>query len=184
MHMKRLAGLVDVVSREMDRIAGACVVGVMVLVIANIVLRQVFHRPVLGTYEIVGFLTALGVSLALARCAFQNGHIALDYIASRLPAKLQAGAGIIVNLVSFCFWALAAWRLGVYALSLKTSGVVSSTAQFPLYPVAMLIGAGLAGLCLVPLARLLQCWETVCGGSTSREPVCSTYVEPLRKAAR
>ncbi|MCR4443297.1 MAG: TRAP transporter small permease [Peptococcaceae bacterium] len=182
--MRKVAGVVDILSREMDRIAGACVAGVMVLVIANIVLRQAFNRPILGTYELVGYLTALGISLALARCAFQNGHIALDYIAGKFPVKLQAGAGVIINLISLCFWVLASWRLGVYGLSMMASGVVSSTAQLPVYPVVLLIGAGLAGLCLVLLVRLVECWETMYSGFMTKKLSRPGYMEPVRKAAR
>lgn len=154
--MKKFGGIVEGLSRTLDIIAGACLAGVMLLVVSNVLLRQILNRPILGTYEIVGYLTALGISFALARCSMQNGHIALDYIVNKLPKQLRMGAEIIVNACSLCFWVLSSWHLFKYGQSLMASGVVSPTAQVPVYMVVYLIGIGLFALCLVPLERLLR----------------------------
>ena len=39
-----------------DRLAGVCFFSVMVLVLTNIISRNVFKLPVLGTVELVGLL--------------------------------------------------------------------------------------------------------------------------------
>jgi len=155
--MDKFTGMVERVCREMDKIAGVCVVGVMALVVCNILMRKFFKQPILGAYELVGYLTALGVSLALARCAFEKAHIALEYIQNKFPGKLQTVIKFAINLTSLGFWSLCAWSLGKYAQNLMENGVVSPTAQLPLYPVVLLIAFGLLGLSLVSLVRLLEC---------------------------
>jgi len=153
---KTLTSLVTGLSQLLDRIAGLCMVAVMVLVVANILLRALLKHPILGTYEYVGFLAAAVIGLALACCAVQNGHIAVSFVVDRFPASMQAVVDIIVNTVALCFWGLAAWYLGKYAHSLSVNGVVSSTTQTPFYFFIYLVSFGLLVLCLVLLVKLIE----------------------------
>lgn len=182
--MKKFTGMVERFSREMDKMAGFCIVGVMILVVANILLRKIFKLPILGSYELVGYLSALAASLALASCALQNGHIALDYIVNKFPGKIQTVTSIFVNFIALCFWGFTAWHLGIYAQNLMVNGVVSPTAQLPVYPVVLLIGFGLVGLCLVSIVRLFECSGTLLAGMPVALPRESGYVEDVRKAVR
>jgi len=140
----------------MDRIAGLCLVSVMVLVVANILLRTIFNRPILGIIEYVGFLTAATIGLSLAFCAVQNAHIAVSFVVERFPARMRATIDVLVNTLACGFWGLTAWQLWVYAGSLAASGVVSSTAQVPYYPFVYLVSVGLFALSMVLLAQLVD----------------------------
>jgi len=153
---KQLSGFVTTLSRVLDMFAGLCMVAIMTLVVSNIILRVVFNQPILGTYEYVGFLTALVIGLALANCAVQNGHIAVDFVVERFPAKAQAITDIVINSVSLGFWCLASWQLLVYAASTVDKGLVSQTTQTPLYPFIYLVSLGFFALCLVMLVKLFD----------------------------
>lgn len=183
--MKSFNKLVEKFSSTMDRMAGFCVIGVMILVVSNILLRKVFKQPILGTYELVGYLTALGISLALAHCAIQNGHIALDYIVNKFPKKIHTLTDFAINLVALIFWVFSAWHLGLYAQDLMTKGVVSSTAQLPVYPFVLIIGFGLLGLCLVLLKKASESFLTLITDITLiKRPYQSAQVKYVRKAVR
>lgn len=144
--MERLTGLKERLSQEMDKFAGYCVVGIMLLVVSNIILRKAFKISISGTYEIVGYLTALAISLALAYCAVKKAHIGVDYIIGKFPKPMQKITSILISLGSAAFWSLTALQVGRYAVSLKKSGVVSSTAQIPIYPIVFLIAIGILAL--------------------------------------
>ena len=159
--MEKMTGIVGKLSREMDRLAGFCLVGVMLLVVCNILLRRLFKMPISGTYEIVGYLTALSISLSLAYCAVQNAHIGLDYIIEKFPKAFRSLSAILNNLIAASFWALTAWQIGCYAMSLIKSGDVSPTAEIPVYPVVFLIGLGFVALSLVSAVKFLQCARAV-----------------------
>jgi len=183
--MNKLTNLVAGVSRQLDTIAGFCLAGVMVLVVANILMRSLFNQPILGTYELVGFLTALGIGFALANCALLNGHIAVDFVVDRFPAKFQLLVGILVDLIGLIFWGYAAWHVGQYAKILATNGVVSATAQIPLYPIVYLIALSLVGLSLVLLARLINALGKVAMGmSLEKLPWQINLSDSARKAVR
>lgn len=152
---EKFAGMVKRLGYAMDILAGICLTAVMILIVGNILLRQLLNMPVLGAYEMVGYLTAIGISFALASCALQKGHISLDFVVDKLPGKLRRGAVVIVNALSFCFWILSSWHLIKYGQNLMATGIVSPTAQVPVYLVAFLSSVGFLGLSLVSLERLL-----------------------------
>lgn len=177
---------IEKLSTQMDKVAGFCVMGVMVLVVSNILLRKIFKQPILGTYELVGYITALAVSLSLANCAFQKGHIALDYIVNKFPDKVRNSTNLALNFISLCFWSLSTWHLAKYAHILFSNGVVSPTAQMPVYPIVLLIGLGLVGLSLVILIRFIESVLTsvVHISLFFKNPYHSGAMEYVRKAVR
>ena len=159
--MKVFSGLVTEFSKLLDKLAGFCMVLLMLLVVSNVVLRAVFKSPILGSYEYVGFLTAVMIGLALAYCAVQNGHIAIGLMVDRLCCRTQAGVDIMVNATALGFWGLVAWYIAKYAGSMTSSGVVSPTTQTPFYPFVYLVAFGLLALCLVLLVQLVDSLKKV-----------------------
>lgn len=150
------ASCVKSLSQWLDRIAGFCLAGIMVLVVSNIILRVIFNSPILGTIDYVGFLAAMAIGLALAYCAVQNAHIAVDFVVERFPHKLQAVVDSLINTIALGFWGLVSWQIWKYAQSLAASGVVSPTTQTPFHPFVYLVSLGLFTLCLVLLVRLID----------------------------
>lgn len=167
--MKQLSDLVKGASSILDKLAAICMFAVMLLIVANIILRTVLSRPILGTYELVGFLTALGVALALAHCAFQDGHIAVGYVMDHLPYKIQSIVDVIVHVVSLIFFAAVVWSLGNFGQAMKVKGLVSPSAEIPVYPFIYLIALGLLGLCLVLLFKFLVSVKEVFKTDTAKK---------------
>jgi TRAP-type C4-dicarboxylate transport system permease small subunit len=131
-------------------------VAVMVLIVANIILRAVFKSPILGTIDYATFLTAVMIGLSLAYCAVQNAHIAVDFVMERLPLKIQAVIDMFMGMLSLSFWSLFAWQTAIYANRMASRGVVSSTTQTPVYPFIYLVAFGLFVLCLVLLSNTVE----------------------------
>jgi TRAP-type C4-dicarboxylate transport system permease small subunit len=153
--MKSLAGIVQRTSRIMDKLAGICFFSVMLLIVSNIILRGIFNKPILGTYEVVGFLSAMGIGFALAHCALQDGHIAVDFIFTKLSPKTQTRLDIILSTLVLLFWSAVFIYLIKYARHMMAKGMVSPSAEIPVYPFILMIGLGLMGLCAVLLYKLM-----------------------------
>ncbi|MDX9870955.1 MAG: TRAP transporter small permease [Clostridia bacterium] len=151
--MKKLSGFVQSAGNMLDKAAGICTAGVMLLIVSNIILRTVFHRPILGTYEIVGFLASMGVGLALAQCSLQDGHIAVSFVTDRLPKRLRSWLDLLMNTASFFFWGAAAWYVGQYAWNMKIKGLVSASAEIPVYPFILMAAFSLFTLSLTLLYK-------------------------------
>lgn len=182
--MKQCTGFVTGLSRILDKIAGLCMVAVMVLVVSNVLLRALFNRPILGTVDYVVFLTAVMIGLSLAYCAVQNGHIAVSFVVDRLPLKMQAVVDIVTSILSLSFWGLCVWQIGSYAQRTAEAGVVSPTTQTPLYPFIYLVAFGLMVLCLVLLVRAVESIGKVLSSSSFALPAPKAgAVKTIQKAA-
>jgi len=167
--LKQLSDIVKGVGSSLDKLAGISLFCEMLLIVANIILRTVFNHPILGTYELVGFLTAIGVALALAHCAFQNGHIAVSLIMEYFPQKIQSIVAVFVNVASLILWVAAVWSLGKFGQAMKIKGLVSPSAEIPIYPFIYLVAFGLLGLCLVQLFKLLVSFREILGNDMAKK---------------
>ncbi len=154
--IKTFKGSVVRLSMILDRAAGFCMVAIMVLVLSNVILRSIFNRPILGAYEYVGFLTAVMIGLALAYCAVQKGHIAVDFVMARFSPRIQAAVDIVTCSIALGFWTLSAWHVAKHAYRLSVTGVVASTTQTPYYHFIYLLAFGLLVLGLVLLLELIE----------------------------
>lgn len=153
--MRKFTGIVERSGKFLDNLAGLCLVATMAVIVINVLMRAIWHRPLMGTMEYVNIFTTLTVALALAYCSFQNGQIAVDLLVEKLPAKAAAAIDIFTNLAALLFWAVAAYYSVEYGRTMMETGLVASTTEIPLYPVPFLIALGLAALCLVLLQRIL-----------------------------
>lgn len=142
-------------SEYLDWLAGWVLMGSMLLVVCNILLR-LFDRPIEGTYEWVGFLSAAAIGLALAYCAVQEGHIAVTFFVDKLAPGRQATIDFVVKLLSVAFLVLAFWESLLYGASMKASGEVALTTKVPFYPFIYLIALGLLVMALVILSEILK----------------------------
>lgn len=161
--MKKFTDLIQIIARTLDKLAGICFFSVMVLVIGNILLRAIFSRPILGTYEIVGFLTALGIGLALAHCALQDGHIDVSIFMEKLSRKVQSVIAVLVQGGALIFWSGAVWFLFQFGRDMRVKGLVSPSAEIPVYPLIYLVAVGLTGLCLVLLLKFIVSCREISG---------------------
>lgn len=153
--MQRLSSMVKGVSGILDKLAGICIFAVMLLIVANIIFRTGLKQPILGTYELVGFLTAMAVAFALAQCAFQNGHIAVSFVMERFSQRIQSIVSVFVHAVSLVFWSAVVCHLARFAHAMQIRGLVSPSAEIPVYPFIYFVALGLLGLCLVLMLKYL-----------------------------
>ena len=147
-------GLVRV-SSLFNAVAGAAVVAMMLLTCADVLLRLLRH-PIPGTYELVGFLGTLIVSFALALTSLEKGHIAVEILAAKLPARIQFALDAVASLIGASLFGLIAWQSWIYAADMRQSGEVSVTLTMPIHPFIYGIAAGCALLVLVLLSDGLR----------------------------
>jgi TRAP-type C4-dicarboxylate transport system permease small subunit len=131
-------------------VAGLSLVAMLVLACANMVLR-LFGYPILGTYELMGFLGALVTGFALAATQLKGGHIALTVLAGALPKALERAVDAASSLACAAFFFLVAWRTAAWAGTLTRMGELSETLRIPFQPFvyALALGCAVLGLALL-----------------------------------
>jgi TRAP-type C4-dicarboxylate transport system permease small subunit len=143
-------------AKAFAEIAGWLLFACMLIVTVNVILRKVFGSPLLGTYEWVGILTAVMISLGLAYCASVGGHIAIDFIFNKMKPGLQRAIAIICGGISCVVMGGVAVSIFQYANRLALNGEVSPTTRIPFYIFVYAAGVGFVAFLAVLLLDLYK----------------------------
>ena len=157
--MKTVAGAIRKVFTFTNILAGICFFSVMVLVLLNIILRNIY-KPITGTFEIVGLLIATGLGLAMANCEMLDGNIGMD-ISLPWSAKVDKIIQIVSYVISLSFWAIVVWRIFIYASTAFINGRVTSTASIPVYPFIFILCFNVFCLCVALAYKLVFMFKEV-----------------------
>jgi len=141
-------------SRFLNRISEWALVVMMGLTCADVVLRG-FGHPILGTYELVGFLGAIVIAFSLSYTTLRRGHVAVEALVKHLPVGVQGVIYFITHLLSIMLFILIAYECWKYGLDLKASGEVSLTLKIPFYPIMFGIAFSAVVVCLVLIGDIL-----------------------------
>lgn len=153
--LKRLESSIFNASRKLNYISGIALTVMMCLVFINVLARTVW-RPILGTYEVTAFLASVTISLALAHCAAQKGHVAISLFTQRLSSRAQAVCGAIVGAIGTSLFTVMFWQSLKFAFRLRAAQEVSMTLEVPFYPFVFGVAFGFLMLALVNLVDLLN----------------------------
>ncbi len=121
----------------------------MLVVVANIVGRYLFNKPLTGTLEFTESLLVIVIFLSVALTQYDGGHIRVNLITRRLPkrvARIFTVVAMLAGCAFFTWCAYAAWIFAAQAYSFNEQewGEV----VFPLWPMKFVVFAGIAMLAL------------------------------------
>lgn len=152
-------------SAGLRRLALACAVAgssiallVAAMVVASVVGRAAFGRPVLGDVELVQFGIGLALSLGLPWCQAQRGNIVVDFFTSRVDARMQRlldSAGALL-LALMCM--LLAWRSAEGAWATRQAQETSMNLELPMWWTYAVLSPGLALTALIALVQARCRW--------------------------
>lgn len=153
--MKALDALSGYLNRAMAAVAGIALIAMMLFTVADMVLRGI-GRPVAGSYEVIGWLSATAMALALGYAQLYKGHVAIDLVVAMLGPRTRAVIEAIVALASLLLFVAVAWYVGSYGVVLHQSGSLSETLKAIVYPWVYVVAIGCGGLALALLADFLR----------------------------
>jgi TRAP-type transport system small permease protein len=132
----------------------------MLLVVADVILRKYLTAPIRGSLEITEILMGLVVFLGLAYCAVKDEHVFIDIVTERLSKRAKSINMAIIHVLSIGVAGLMAWRLFISALDLQRGNQVSMMLGLWLYPFVLI---GFIGCTLLTLVYILQLINTLGG---------------------
>ena len=153
--MKSFLAAVKGASSALAAVAGAALALLMLLTIADVVLRTL-GRPIVGTYELVALGGAIAIGLSLPLTSWVRGHIYVDSFVARLPRVPRAVLNIATRLLVLALFFLLGWNLVKYAMDLRAAGEVTPTLRVPFFPVALGVGLSCLIECLVMVADIVK----------------------------
>lgn len=152
----RLERFTKSLSNWFSWVAGAGLVVMISLIVADIIGIKFFNWPIPGAIEMVGFLGVVVTAFAIAYTQVLRGHIQVEFFVMRLPKRLQASVIALVSLLGVVLFALLAWRSYDFARVLQSTGEVSMTQRIPFYPFVDAIAFCCLPVCLALLAEFLK----------------------------
>ena len=143
------------ISRFLNIIAGISLTFLMLLTIADVILRG-FKSPVPGTYEMVAFAGAVVIGFSLPRTSWLRAHIFVDFFILKFSQKGRDIFNIATRCVVIVLFFLIGWNLIKFGIDLQKSGEVSLTLQMPFYPIAYGVGVCCFIQCLVMVCDIVK----------------------------
>ena len=143
-------------SSSLNRVAGAGMVAMLALIVADIIAAKVFKWPIPGGIEMVGFLGVVVIAFSIAHTQFLRGHIEVEFVTARLSQKAQSVIACITYLFGMVLFVVLAWSSFNYAHSLQVGGEVSMTQEIPFYPFIYAMAFCSISVFLVLLVQLLR----------------------------
>lgn len=153
--MRALAAFDAFVNRALAVVAGIALIAMMLFTVADMVLRAL-GRPVAGSYEVIGWLSAASMALALGYAQLHKGHVAIGLVVERMRPRARAVVDALVGLASLLLFAAVAWYVASYGVVLHESGSLSETLKAIVYPWVYVVAIGCAGLALALLTDFLR----------------------------
>jgi TRAP-type C4-dicarboxylate transport system permease small subunit len=140
------------------RIAGLVAVGVlflmMLLTVADVLLRATLGKPIIGATEITEQMMVAVVFLGLGWCALQGKQISVELFASRYKPRTQRLIDLMVYFVGLIVVAGLCWRTLVTTMTVHRLGITCAYIGVPKYPFYALAAFGWAVL-FVAMASLI-----------------------------
>lgn len=147
-------------TRVLFGIAMAALAAMGMLTVVDVALRYAIRMPIPGSYELVSFLGAIGLSLALPHLQARNGHIVVDLVLNRLQQTVGVLVKMLVLVLTAALMLLLSWRLGVNMLAMRASGQVSDILSMPLWQIYAIVSVGPACTTLICMDQLVQLPES------------------------
>jgi TRAP-type C4-dicarboxylate transport system permease small subunit len=138
--LKTIDRYVGLLTRVLFWIAGAGLVAMLLLIVADVIGIKIFSQPVPGGIELVSFCAVVAIAFAVAHTQVMRGHVAVDFIVEKFPRRAKLIIDVIMVFFSLCLLALMAWYSFKYGNKLRVTGEVSMTQKIPFYPFVYAMG--------------------------------------------
>lgn len=136
-------------------LSSACMIGMVLLILAEIVLRGLFNSTTEHSDELVGYMLVGLTFLSLALCQSGGAFHRVELVQMRLGRRGKAVSALVFDLLSFGYVALTGWYFIQFVMSsYRREAMASTTLSTPLWipESAMILGAALL---LIALGRTI-----------------------------
>lgn len=127
----------------------------MLMTVADVVLRYFFRRPILGSTEISVSLIVCVVFLGIALCALRGRHLSIDLISGIISDKTKLILDSIDNILTMIFALLVAIQSFSHGMYAREMEFQSTLLSIPRYPFILVTAYGFFLLFLASI--ILQC---------------------------
>lgn len=168
-------------------VSAAAIFGLMLLGVAQIVLRSKFvNAPMFGYIDLVELSMASFAFLGVAYCQRLSGHVRMEFVVSHIGGRTLWIAEVLGTLVALLVVGVLGWFGWEHALRAYTLGDSTIDAEYPVWPSKLLVPIAFAVLWLRLLVQLAGFVRLVLdpGAKPVAVPVVHDIVELARAEIR
>lgn len=153
--MQWLEKLSTVINKVLVLFAGLALISMLLFTVADMSLRTLGH-PLAGSFEVIGWLSAGAMALALGAVQQQRGHVAVQLFQGQFRPRVGAAIELVTAVLSLLLFVAVAWYVARYGRVLQETGSLSETLRVVVYPWVYVVAAGSTGLALALLIDVLR----------------------------
>ena len=171
--------MASIIAKGIDRVtwlaellAKIGLVGLLLIVIHEVVVRYVFDSPTLHSVELSEYLLVFVVFMSIGWVLKENRHVAVTFAVNLLPEKVRLVLNTLTSLLTLAFLGILVWKGGKTAMTAYTGNYHSSSLlNFPMWVPYALIPLGALVLSLQYLVKIGELIRTLMvGRSGSQTP--------------
>jgi len=156
--MDHVFNLLKFVSKVLNSIAGIAVTFMMLLTVADVLLRAGGH-PIIGTFEIVALLLGLVIGFGIPQVSLDRGHVYMEFLLEKLSKRGRNLMNTFTRVLCLILFAFIGYNLFNVGARFHASGEVSPTIQIPFYPVAYGVAVCCLLECCVFFFDIIKIWK-------------------------
>ena len=146
------------VSKLLNIIAGISVTVMMLLTVADVLLRAGGH-PIIGTYEIVALLLAVVIGFGIPQVSLDRGHVYMEFLLQKFSKRGRNVVNTLTRVLCLILFAFIGYNLFNVGAGFHASGEVSATIKLPFYPVAYGVAVCCLLECCVFIFDIVRIWR-------------------------
>lgn len=136
-------------------VAGAALVGILLLTVVDITGRSAFRRPMPGTVELTSMVLVIVVFLAVAHSEDMGDHITIDLIYERVGKGWKRFLDVFSDALTVVVVALLSYQLFQFVLRNQTSGAETPVLDLPIWPFVAVASFGAAMYVISTIMRIV-----------------------------
>lgn len=155
--MRRVLALVDDIGRYSAYVAALLVVGIAVLILAEIFSRNVLNISLSFAFEYSAYFMATAIFLAAAFTMRTGGHVRVSILSNAVPPEMARGVDVVATIIGTVVAIILAYAMISFAWKAGITGRTSPTIdETPLVIPQGLIAFGTLMLALQMVARIVR----------------------------
>ena len=156
MDLKTASRKLGIFSSVFSYVGAASLFFIMCLTTADVVGRYLFNKPITGVFELTEYLILILIFSFIGYTQSQDGHVVVDLLLPKLPARLVFVIDLINYLVCLVLMAVIFWMGILKALELRSVGEASPNLGIPAYPFAFFLALGCLIMCIEYLRNIIE----------------------------
>jgi TRAP-type C4-dicarboxylate transport system permease small subunit len=153
--LRLLESINGYLNRGVAWLAGLMLLAMMAFTVFDVVLRTL-GRPVAGSFEVIGWLSAAAMGLAMGYVQLHRGHVRMTLVTDRLRGRALASVEALTHLLGLALFIAVAWYVARYGQMLHATGSLSETLKAAVHPWVYVVAVGFVGLALALLLDTLR----------------------------